>query len=435
MKKFLIGVIVICFLASVLFLGTSCNKTGSTTTASKEVSTAIEENAVLNVLLMSQSGYTEEDINKITTEFTTKYPNIKVNLTFVAYESLHDKIVTSFASGQGFDIVLVDCVWPSEFASAGYLLDVTDKITDEMKKDVYPSVFKSGIFKDRYYAIPWLNDIPYFYYNEKILKDAGFNAPPKTWTELIAQSKEIKAKGLVQYPYIDAWPLTEELAVQYGIYLNAFGGDFLDKNSKPILDSKAVQALDFMVNGIKDGYINPASIEMHYDDVRNVLGQGNAAFAMGWTYAFGLLNDSKESKVAGNIKVALIPGEKTVSTSMNGGMGLGISSKSKYPNAAWKYVEYLSSKDVQRRFSQNSLPIWMSLYDDPEVIKTQPDLVPVSKEQYKYVVNRPSTPWYEEYSKTLQLEIHNVLTGSKTSQEAIDAINKKAEELGQKYGS
>jgi multiple sugar transport system substrate-binding protein len=434
MKKFILLVTILCFVATVLFVGTGCNNTESATTVSKETSTAIEENAALNVLLMSQSGYTEEDINKITAEFTTKYPKIAVNLTFVAYESLHDKIVTSFASDQGFDVVLVDCVWPAEFASAGYLLDVTDRITDEMKKDVYPSVLQSGIFMDKYYAIPWLNDIPYFYYNAKILKDAGFDAPPKTWTELIAQSKEIKAKGLVEYPFIDAWPLTEELAVQYGIYLNAFGGDFLDKDLKPILDSKAVQALDFMINGIKDGYINPASIEMHYDDVRNVLGQGNAAFVMGWTYAFGMLNDAKESKVAGNIKVALIPGEKTVSTSMNGGMGLGISSKCKYPNAAWKYVEYLSSKDVQRRFSQNSLPIWMSLYDDPEVIKIQPDLVPVSKEQYNYVVNRPLTPWYSEYSKTLQLEIQNALAGSKTSQEAIDAINKKAEELGLKYG-
>ena len=454
MKKFFTCLVVIFLISGISIFGISCKKNGDSASSSiseiskesssseisndgkTEESKTSTEPVTLNILLMSQSGYSEEDSRKISEEFTSKNPNIKINPTFIAYESLHDKIITSFAGGgDAYDVVLVDCVWTAELVSAGYLMDISGKITDEMKEDIWPELFKAGLYNDKYFAMPWLNDIPYFYYNEKILKDAGFSAPPKTWTELIEQAKAIKQKGLVEYPYIDAWPQTEELVVQYTLYNSALGGNYFDKDMNVILnkpEGKGVDSLNFMLNGLKEKVINPSSMEMHYDDVRKVLSQGNAAFALGWTYMWGMLNDPNESKVVGDMKIALIPGQETTSVTVNGGMALGISSKTKYPDEAFKYIEYMSSKDVQRRFSQNSLPIWISLYDDPEVKETQPDLVNISKEQYKYIVNRPIVPWYAEFSRSIQLEIQNALVGSKTAEQAVNDISQKANELKSK---
>ena len=37
--------------------------------------------------------------------------------------------------------------------------------------------------------MPWLNDCKYLFYNKKMLKDAGFTNPPKTWDELARAGK------------------------------------------------------------------------------------------------------------------------------------------------------------------------------------------------------------------------------------------------------
>ena len=65
----------------------------------------------LRALFMKQAGYSEDDINNITKEYMAKNPNVKVELDFVSYEALHDKIVTAAASKAGtYDVVLMDCI-------------------------------------------------------------------------------------------------------------------------------------------------------------------------------------------------------------------------------------------------------------------------------------------------------------------------------------
>jgi multiple sugar transport system substrate-binding protein len=394
-----------------------------------------EEAITLRMLLMSQAGYSEQDCRDISDEFMEKNPNIIVDQTYVAYESLHDKIITSFAGGDPYDIVLVDTPWPAEFASAGFLLDITDRVTDEMRQDIWPAAFKAGTFKGRIYAMPWLNDVEYFFYNERILKEAGISEPPRTWSEVIEQCKIIKDKGILEHPYVETWAQTEELTAQFTFYVHSFGGDFVDDDLNPLINQpEALRALNWMIDNRNKGYINPNSIENHYDDVRNIVSQGNAAFCTNWVYVWGLFNDPNESKVVGEMRITTIPGQVMKSATTNGGMNLGISSKCKHPDAAWQLVEYMSSKDVQARYAQNALPVWMSLFEDPRVIKAQPDLVDVSKEQYKYIVNRPIVPWYEEYSRTIQLEVQNALIGKKTAQEALDAIADKVIELKKEFG-
>ncbi len=49
----------------------------------------------LNVLLMQQAAYSASDIQAMDAAFTKANPNITINPELVAYDSLHDKIVTA----------------------------------------------------------------------------------------------------------------------------------------------------------------------------------------------------------------------------------------------------------------------------------------------------------------------------------------------------
>ena len=79
-----------------------------------------------------------------------------------------------------------------------------------------------------------------------------------------------------------------------------------------------LKALQYMVQTVKDGITNPNSKEFLEEDVRQVFQNGEAAFALNWTYMYNLANDPKESKVAGQVGVAPAPGVDGISTGFGG---------------------------------------------------------------------------------------------------------------------
>ncbi len=397
---------------------------------------ATEPEAVtLRALFMKQAGYQESDIQAITDEFKAANPNINVELDFVSYEALHDKIVTAAASKAGtYDVVLMDCIWPAEFAAAEFILDVTDRIPAEMQADIWPGAMEAVTYKGRLYGMPWLNDVLYLYYNSEILQAAGFSKPPKTWSELLEMGMAAKEQGLVEYPFMEYFQQEEGLTIAFAYYLLAFGGQFFDADDNPAFNSpEGLAALQFMVDGMNNGLYNPASLESTYEEVRRTFSQGALLFSVNWAYQLNLANDPAESQIAGKAEIALMPGEAIPSATINGGMGLAVMADSKHPEEAWTYIQYLSNKDVQKRYAQNALPIWMSLFEDPELVEAQPALVSVSKEQYNFLKNRPIVPFYSETSRILAREVQSALTGGKTPEQALTDADDEIKALRNEY--
>lgn len=393
---------------------------------------AKDDKVTLNALFMKQAGYSEDDIKAITTDFETKNPDIKINSTFVSYEALEQKILTSAATG-GYDVVLIDAPWAAKFAKAGITKEVTDKLSDENRNDIFEGALDSVSYEDKLYGMPWLNDTKFLFYNKEMLQQAGFTEAPKTWDELMNQAKVMKEKGIVEFPIVWSWKQAEALMCDYTSISESFGGKMIIDGEPTITDDANKASLDFMVNSIEDGISNPKSTEFLEEDVRGIFSNGKAAFALNWTYMFNMANDPNESQVAGKVGIALSPGtDEVTSASVNGGMGLAIAKGSKHADEAWKYIEYLSSKDIQKEYAKNALPIWKSLYEDQAVIDTNPEVVAVSKEQYKHLANRPRVPWYGELSTELQVNIQKALLGQISTDDALKQAQEKAEEISKK---
>ena len=73
-------------LAAVAIVAAACGGGGASPSAGP---------VTLNALFMKQAAYSEDDVKEMTAAFTAANPNITVNLEFVAYDALHDKIVTA----------------------------------------------------------------------------------------------------------------------------------------------------------------------------------------------------------------------------------------------------------------------------------------------------------------------------------------------------
>lgn len=395
----------------------------------------------VRVLTMEQAGPTVDEMNAIVDEFNAANPDIKVEIEYVSYDALHDKITTAMASNPpAYDVFLADDIWYAEFGKAGYTLDVTSRITQDMKDKIFPAAWDITTVNGKVFGMPWLLDEKYFFYNEDLLQQAGFDAPPATWEELLAQAKVMKDQGIVEYPIVWSWGQYEAAICDWVILLYGNGGSLMDANGAPAFNNAiGVKTLNWMIQTIDDGYTNPASVSYVEEDVRNVFSQGKAAFAVNWNYMYDLVNFNKdESQVTGKIKMSLMPafdGSGVTSASINGSMGFSVAATSPNADAAWKYVEFLTSEAIQNKYSAHLLPVWQSSFEGENLTKLQgytpanATTVPMFRQQFQYAHVRPKVPYYPEASKALQLALQEALTGQKPADQALNDAAAKWVEL------
>jgi multiple sugar transport system substrate-binding protein len=416
--------------------GTSTASAGAPSEGSASAAASAPANAepvTLHALFMKQAAYSDVDVQNMTKAFQEKYPNITVAPDFVAYESLHDKTVTDQVGGQGvYDLVLIDTPWPAEFAEAGIVRDITDKIPADFKSGVFPSAWTAANYNGKTYGVPWINDSKFFYFNKKMLSDAGITTPPKTWDDVLAAARAIKAKGLVKYPLVWSWKQAEAVICDWAELAGAFGAkDFIDANGNATFNTgPALQALKFMKQTLDEGLSNPASLGFGEDDVNATMSAGQAAMALNWTYGESVMNDPAKSKVSGQVGVSAAPGQGSVSTSgVNGGMSIAVTKSSKHPDEALQYALWLASKQSQEMDTANAFPMWTASFQDPNVTKANPEFFAAANTQFQNLIARPIVPYYSKLSSALQVAIQNALTGKMSPEDALNGVAAKLPEL------
>jgi multiple sugar transport system substrate-binding protein len=398
---------------------------------------------VVRVLTMDQAAMSVDDMNAVAEEFMTANPNITIEMTYVPYENVHDKFVTGMATTPpAYDVVMVDVVWYDEWIKAGYLTDITSRVTADEKNNIFPTAWNVVTRNGKAYGMPWLLDTKYLFYNTDILNQAGFTQPPKTWEELITMAQAIKSQDLVEYPIVWSWKQAEASICDFTALLYGNGGQFLDASGAPAFNNpQGVAALQWMKQTIDDGLTNPASVTDLEGDVLNVFNSGKAAFALNWLFMYDVANfDTTQSQVTGKVGITTIPvfqsmAGSLVSASVDGSSGFSVAATSPNIDAAWKYVEYLTSEAVQMKYSSKQLPIWSTAYQGDNLTtlenatRSNPVTVPIFEEQFKYAVLRPNIAYYLEGSTALQLALQQGLTGQQTPQAALDAAATKWTEL------
>ena len=404
----------------------ACSVTGAGTSSGGQG----DGTGTINALFMKQAGYSETDINTMIKDFEAKNPKITVKPTFVAYEALHDKIVTSAPAGT-YDVVLSDVIWPAEFASKGIITDVTKQFPASWKSDMLGGALSSAEYKGKYYGVPWGPSTKLFFYNKDMLAKVGASGDDvKTWDGVLAVAKKLKDAGVVQYPLAWSWAQAEALICDYAVMLGAYGGQFTDDSGKLDINKGAgLQALEFMKKSIDDGLTDPASTTFLEDDTDKSMASGKTAMELNWESTFRDQNDPSISKVVGQVAVTSPPaGPSGDNPGVNGSMALSIGSKSKNQAAAWKLIEYLTSEAVQDKYTKSSMTNWKASYTKPEITKANPEVFAAAGKAYDSMILRPPVPNYNTVSQALQVEIQNALLGKKTPQQALDDAVKAANE-------
>jgi multiple sugar transport system substrate-binding protein len=356
----------------------------------------------------------------LTKAFETK-TGIKVNVVLSDYGDMLTKLAAAAAAKTGaYDVISADI--PAWWA-AGYLAPLEQRINAlPSKVDVLSTDIAS--YKGHLYGMPWLIDNRVFIYNAKMLKDAGYSAPPKTWSELETMAVAIKRKG-IQYPIIFPWAQHEGEFDDFAAVLASFGGRLFDDGYTKVLFNgpEGVAALQTWTDlHRKYNVVNPDALASKSFATSTTLSQGKAALGTTWSLLRGMFDDPTKSKVVGQLHVMLYPGARAGMTgTYDGSESLGIAADSRHADAAWRYIQFLTGKDVERQVfvKDKILPIWKSLYTDPALVKADPDM-PTILAQRKHIILRPGVVWYNEFSQIMQVALLQAVTGKKTPKQALD---------------
>ncbi|MEM5464301.1 extracellular solute-binding protein [Klebsiella variicola] len=395
------------------------------------ISGSVSAATQINALFMTQAAYSENDIRAMTSDFEKQHPDVKVNLEFVPYEALHDKIVAARgAGGNGYDVVLFDAIWPAEFSRFDLLQDVSSRIAADEREKIFPGAMNTVVYQGKTLGMPWILDTKYLYYNKAMLNKAGIKTPPASWQQVMDDAKVLKDKGIVKYPLVWSWSQAEALVCDYTTLVSGFGGSFYQNGKLDFSTPASLKAVTLMKTSLDQGLSNPASREYLEEDVRKAFSNGDAAFALNWTYMYNMANDPKQSKVAGDVGIVPAPGDTPDKPgAVNGSMGLGIAKASQHPEEAWQYIHYLTSQPVQDKYAKLSLPVWKASYQDPAVAKGQESLIAAADKSLNVMLSRPETADYSRLSNTLQQQLQSVLQGKATPDVALKAVDTSAARL------
>ncbi len=356
-------------------------------------------------------------------EFETA-TGIKVNQTQVSYNDLLNKITTSVEGGADVDVVEMDTIWTAQFASAGWVEDISSEITDAIKKDVPESALSAVTYNGKLYGMPWFNSAKHLFYNEKLLQEAGFDAPPATLDDFVTQAKATTKEG--QWGSTWSWKQAEGMICDWvSIMFTNKGAQILDADGKAVFNEMGgTDALQWMVDLLyTHKAADPASLENTETEVLRALETGTYALTYNWEGTLPEANDSAKSQAAPNVKIALLPGSKDIkSSSVNGSEGWAILANAQRKENAWKLFEYMVSSAWQKKaaLTIGDYPVLSSLYSDADLVKDIPDFA-LYGEQFNYLAVRPQVPGYAQKSDIIQRYLHEALLQKMSPKDAMDA--------------
>jgi multiple sugar transport system substrate-binding protein len=285
--------------------------------------------------------------------------------------------------------------------------------------------------------------------NKKLFSKAGITTMPTTIADYTADLKQIKSKGVVQYPLNIPFAAAEGLSTNWYQTTAAFGGTILDGSGKPqfaTAGSPGYQAAQWMVDAIKkDGLVPPGNINVaDSQGQQTLMAKGQVASTFGdYSGNVGsLYSVPASSSVVNQVEYLATPGVSGVGPNMSNPDGIGIPRQAKYPAAAAKFIDWFTNAQNQADFAGASgpdkvmpgyfLPSRLAgmteLTDKGKLIGGQ-QLGDLLKNSAKPVFPQGAPSWYPEFSKSVYTNLHAAATGSMSVDDAIKAMADTANKL------
>jgi len=367
-------------------------------------------------------------------QFEQEHPNIRIEIVEGpnATNLIEDLYTSAFLLGDSpYDLVNMDVIWTPKFAAAGWLVDLTDRVTPEQLSAFSEVDVEGGKYEDRLYRMPLRSDAGVLYYRKDLLEKNGLQ-PPETFDQLMQESKQLQQNGDVNWGYVWQGRQYEGLAAMFVEVLQGFGGFWVNPDTLEVgLDRpETIQAINWLRSTVSEGISPPGVTTYQEEETRRFFQSGESAFLRSWPYVWPLAN-AEGSELKGKIGIKpMVHAAGQQSGACLGGWGLAISKSSRHQQEAWTAIQYLSGAEPQRRYIMEAgyVPSRKELFTDPQVVQEYPHY-PQLLEIVGTAVLRPPIAQYAQASDILQRYLSAALTGRMSPEEAMRAAGSETQRL------
>ncbi|MBV9836677.1 MAG: sugar ABC transporter substrate-binding protein [Solirubrobacterales bacterium] len=297
-------------------------------------------------------------IQGVVSAFNKSHPQIRIKLTVIPVNNFVQKFGIAVAGNSGPDLASIDVVYLPLFASTGVLTDLTARAHQLPYFDQFDqSHINNATYRGRLYGLPFSGDASVLFYNTTLFRDAGLNPdkPPQTWTAVEQDAQRVAASGGGRSGYYFAGDCGGCAVFTFLPLIWASHGNILEGPAtaqRPTLTDPAVLAALRFYRSMWSAHLVPVAAQTD-SGTSQFTPFESGKVAMFTTGGFGVQTLHQD---APNVPLAAtpIPGQDGGSASFAGGDEIAIARSSHHQQAAWQFIQWVTSASVQQQYFGNT---------------------------------------------------------------------------------
>ena len=432
-------------MAAAMLVLTGCAGAGSIGASDKTVTIAMVSNSQMT------------DARKLSSKFEAENPDIKLKFITLSENQARAKITASTAmTGGEFDVVMISNYETPQWAQNGWLVNLSDYIKKTPgydENDFIPSLRESLSYKGDMYSVPFYGESSFLMYRKDLLEQAGITMPrDPTWQQVADAAAKLGSPDMAGI-CLRGKPGWGEVLAPLDTVINTFGGRWFDMGWNAQLTSPEVeQAVDFYVNLVRQ-HGEPGAATSGFGECATQFSQGRAAMWYDATSAVNTVESPDSSNVVGKVGYAMAPKAVKDNPGWLYTWSLGIPKSSKKPDAAWKFISWMTSKDyiklVGNELGWEHVPPGsrLSTYQIPQYRDISAAYGPITLDSINHADSAHPTvqpvpytgvqflaiPEFQDLGTRVSQQISAAIAGQKSVADALKQSQKYAEVVGKTY--
>lgn len=295
--------------------------------------------------------------------FESQNPGIRIVPEPISYAEKEPRYQIECAAKRMPDVVKLHNFSLTLFFELGCAADLTPFIRQERPnflKTWYETPMKTLTFQGKLMAMPGDFMPMVIIYNREMFKAAGLDPdrPPKNWSEFLDYAKRL-TRDTDGDGRIDQWgfsiPASKNpgLPLRIGPVIWSFGADFLTPDGRrSAMDTREfLEAFTYIVElATVHKVVPPGVTTFGPGDIRTQMAGRRVAMKVGSGWSYPIIDDINPGlRAAEVLEAAPIPvGRKQITLAWLSGWIM--SPHTRHPDAAWKFIKFLSSKETEKKF-------------------------------------------------------------------------------------
>jgi multiple sugar transport system substrate-binding protein len=357
-------------------------------------------------------------------EFERRNPTIKVQVQQIPWTAAHEKLLTAYAGESTPDVCQLGNTWIPEFTVLNALQPLDDYVRSSAvldRNDIFPGVLRTNVIDSVLFGIPWYVDTRVVFYRKDILKQAGYNELPATWSEILKASESIRRQAAAQkkicYPFF--FPTNEWIpAIVLGMQS---GGNFLkEKNTRGNFSGTEFSKASALLSEIYQKEYSPSGMQL-ITNLYSSFSDGLIAMYITGPWNIGEFTRRIPKELQDQWMTAPLPSMDSLrpGISLPLGTSLVVFKNSAHKEASWKLIEFLTSVEQSIEFYKitGNLPPRQSAWNDTTLSNNR--YIKAFHQQLQRVDPLPQIPEWEQIVIRLQTYAEYIATGTMTPEAAM----------------